>query len=412
MALFFEIVYVLLCISMVLWNYYVRRQVLISINIYNIIWASMVVLYSFKWIKYYDLSLKTWAILYLALFVSNIGYNIGWMIMIPPSDSSCALQAEALEKTVLRISVISMIAIIPNTFFLIERYGVNLLSKTSQIYYDNLAGNAPTNIPYLAALAQVGCVLAGIYFINYGFRWFVMLPIILAMISILPSGSRGGLILTVFFFMMPILLMKEEAKAIFAKEKKKIIMIVLAVLMLFITLTISRTVKLDPNIYKYMSDAMLPVAVAVPSVFKLYQYFASPIGVLNSFLNDPSYSFGGNTFGPIYNMLNKFGANIEYSRYQAFFDVPIRTNVGTWIRELIQDFDVVGMIIVMAVFCVCVGFFEKRALLYKQRDDILLSSVLDTILIMSFFVWYFREGTMMVIILTCIIMRFTGRVNC
>ena len=368
----------------------------------------MICFYSLKWINYYDLSAKTWIVLFATLITSFAGYNMGWVVRINSVTDNENLSEEKLKRTIIRISGLSMLAIVPNTYFLIERYGFNLLAKTSQIYTDNLASNGPTNIPYLAALAQVGCVLAGIYFISYGFHLVILLPVSLAMISILPSGSRGGLILTVFFFLMPILLMKEEAKAIFKKEKKKIVMIAIAIIALFVLLTISRSTKLDPAIYQHMSNSMVPIALALPSVFKLYQYFASPVGVLNAFLDDPTYYFGGNTFAPFYNVLNKFGMHFQNSRYQDFYDIPIRTNVGTWIRELIQDFDIIGMIIVVFIFCLIVGYYEKRALTYKQRDDILLSAVLDTILLMTFFVWYFREGTMMVIVLTCIAMKFTG----
>lgn len=397
--------YCLVCIFMILYNYKKFNKLLISINIYFMIWITMIVLYALKLIKYYDLSVQTWLVIFLATILVFAGYQFGTRIKIRGVSKKSNITEKSLKKSLYGTSAIAMIAIIPNTFFLMQRYGINILSKTTQIYYDNIAGVAPMSIPYLSAFAQVSCVFAGMYFISYGFKWFLGLPVLLAMISILPSGSRGGLILTVFFIIMPIILMMKKSQINFKKEKKKIIFIVIVVLMLFVVLTVNRSSQLDPEIYKYISPTMLPVAYASPAVFKLYQYFASPIGVLNAFIEKPEFYFGGNSFGVLYNFLNKAGMNFQYSRYQKFYNIPIQTNVGTWLRELMQDFSVVGMFIVVFIFCAFVGYYEKRALIYKQKEDLLLASVLDTIFVMSFFVWYFREGTMMVIVLTCIAFR-------
>ncbi len=405
------VLYAIMCILMIYFNYRKHHRFIMTINIYLIIWSAMILFYSFKWIKYYDLSASTWLLVFFITILACIGYHFGTCLKLGEPTTNKKMEQKDIKKTILRLSLISMLAIIPNTFFLIQKYGINLLSKTAQIYYDNISGNAPRNIPYLSALAQVGCILSGIYFSRYKFSPIILLPVFLAMLSILPSGSRGGLILTVFFFVLPIILKdrglgelmisKKEKK----RKKRRIILMVLGVLFLFVILTISRSIQLDPMIYQYMSNDMLPVALVMPAVFKLYQYFASPIGVLNVFLREPDFYFGGNTFGPLYNIINKFGGNLEYQRYQKFYSIPIDTNVGTWIRELIQDFSIPGMVIVILVFCVAVGYFENKAIKYKNRDDIIMASVLGTILIMSFFVWYIREGTMQVILLSCIIMR-------
>lgn len=405
------ILYVMLCGSMILYNYQRYHRFFMTINIYLIIWSIMILFYSFKWIKYYDLSFTTWLLVFCVTIVACLGYNIGTCVRWKKPVYYGKMGQQELKKAILCISFISMLAIVPNTYFLIQRYGINLLSKTTQIYADNILGNAPRNIPYLSATAQVGCILSGIYFSQYKFKPIIILPMALAMLSILPSGSRGGLILTVFFFTLPIILKitknfdlpksKKEKK----KKRKRLILMVLIVLLLFIVLTISRSVQLDPKIYQYMSVTMLPIASAMPAVFKLYQYFASPVGVLNMYLDAPDYYFGGNTFGPLYNIINKLGGHLQYDRYQKFYNIPIETNVGTWIRELTQDFGIVGMIIVIFVFCLMVGYYEQKAITYKNRDDVVIASALGTILIMSFFVWYIREGTIQVILITCIIMR-------
>lgn len=418
------IIYIVMCVCMLAYNLNKRRKVLNVLNVYLIVWLFMVAFYNMKLILYYDLLPLTWILIFASTVLVFFGYQLGSRIKaVGKSGTSgssvdeSSISERNLKKMIIITSLISMVAIIPNTLLLIQRYGINLLSQTTRIYYDNVAGVAPFSVPYLSALAQVACVFAGIYFARYGFRLIIALPIVLAMVSILPSGSRGWLILTVFLFLFPAVFFRksvpENVKLMRRKInrnqlfKKKIILLlaITFILALFLVLTINRSRDIDPELYNYLAPEMHEVTRTMPWVTKLYQYFASPIGVLNSFLQEPEFYFGKNTFSIIYNFLNKFGLDVEYSRYQKFYDIPIRTNTGTWILELTNDFTVVGMLLVVFVFSVLVGYYDKKARRYLQRDDILLATVLDTMLTMSFFVWYLREGTMVVILLTCIIIK-------
>lgn len=410
-------IYMMMCAIMIFYNYYTHYRVFISINIYLSIWAAMVFFHALKWIDYYTLEANTWLVIFTTTIFAFVGFNFGYKIRPKRLPFMKDMDRKGMEKTILIISFLSMLAIIPNTFFLIRQYGFNLLSKTSQIYYDNFNGNAPPNIPYLSALAQLGCVLSGIYFSYYKFKPVIVLPVVLSMLAILPSGSRGGLILSVFFFVLPQCLKRKQtirpqlSKKQQKKKRKRIVLLVVAIVLLFVVLTVSRSVQLDPNIYQYMSENMSSIARVAPAVFKLYQYFASPIGVLNAYLQHPDFYFGGNTFGPLYNIINKLGGSLQYNRYQKFYNIPIETNVGTWIRELCEDFGYIGMFAVVLLFSLLVGFYEHRAVKYQNRDDIVMASVLGTIFVMSFFVWYVREGTMQVILLACIIMRLLSSVT-
>ena len=407
----------MMCAIMIFYNCCTYHRVFSSINFYLSIWVAMVFFHSLKWIDYYTLETNTWLVIFATTVLAFLGFRFGSIIRPKNLSFMKEMDKKRMEKTILIISFLSMLAIIPNTFFLIRKYGFNLLSKTSQIYYDNFNGNAPPNIPYLSALAQLGCVLSGIYFSYYKFKPVIVLPVVLSMLAILPSGSRGGLILTVFFCVLPLCLKKRKilrlqlSKKQQKKKKRRIILLIVAIVLLFVALTISRSVQLDPNIYQYMSKNMSSIARVAPAVFKLYQYFASPIGVLNAYLQHPDFYFGGNTFGPLYNIINKLGGSLQYNRYQKFYNIPIETNVGTWIRELCEDFGYIGMFAMVLLFSLLVGFYEHRAVKYQNRDDIIMASVLGTIFVMTFFVWYVREGTMQVILLAAIAMRLLKYVN-
>lgn len=409
------IAYCAMTVLMIIYNHIKLHRAFNALNVYLITWSAMVALYGMRLINYYTTAYITWIVVFVATILVFSGFHLGRRIEVLSNGDNDSIDEDKLKRAIIKTSLFSSLAIIPNTFFLIQRYGINLLSKTTEIYYDNITGNATFSIPYISAVVYVACILAGIYFAAFGFNKILVLPVALAMLAILPSGSRGWLILSVFFIILPMLMIKgnraNTEERIKKQNKIMIIIAVIAVLALFIVLTINRSKNLDPTIYQFISPRMLPVACAAPWVFKLYQYFASPVGVLNAFLINPTFYFGENTFGVFYNLFNKFGFDFQYSRYQTFYHIPIETNVGTWLLELSHDFTVLGMFIVVFLFAMLVGYYEKKAILTRQVNDILLATTLETMLIMSFFVWYLREGTMVVVILTCLFFKFKTNIN-
>lgn len=393
--------YILLCCLFFFINIRLFKSTINTLNIYLIIWSAMLVLYQLKLINYFELSVRTWIVLYTTTILVSISYTFGRSVYIEDSSSSIKPEFEEkeLKKIILIFSLISLIAIIPNTINLINRYGLNLLSATSEIYYDNLSGIAPNTIPYLGYFSQAACVLSGICFAKYSYNKILPIPIILSVINTLPSGSRGNIILTIFLTMLPFIILKAKKTKISKKSKKRAILLIIALIIFFVMLTINRSQNIDTQTIQTLSGKRAEFALSYPAIYKMYQYYTSPLGVLNAYLNNPKFSFGSNTFLPLFGLLNRLGFNIKYNRYQEFYLIPIRANVGTWIRELSIDFTVPGMYIVICIFSFIVGMNDKIAHVKRTVNNVYLTSILDTILIMSFFVWYFREGSMIILLI-------------
>lgn len=133
-------------------------------------------------------------------------------------------------------------------------------------------------------------------------------------------------------------------------------------------------------------------------IYKLLEYITSPLGTLNAFLANPSFSFGGNTFMTIYNLLNKIGYDIEVLMYQENFYVPMRVNVGTMIREIIEDFMFPGAILVL----ILTGYiFSKSYLVFKQTYSYfsgLWVAVFFQLISFSFFDWRMRSSAEWIIL--------------
>lgn len=98
----------------------------------------------------------------------------------------------------------------------------------------------------------------------------------------------------------------------------------------------------DWSVQTYATPEFQNIIDRIPALYQIYTYFSSPVGVLNLYLDNPNYSFGGNTLLPFYNLLGHFDPALTGVRYQEFYSIPIHVNVGSMIREFIQDYHYLG----------------------------------------------------------------------
>jgi hypothetical protein len=372
------------------------------VSIYSLIWVIMLVTYELKLIKYYDLSTITW----IVIFSFQIAYSLGcYLGGIPFRFMKCqdfkkfhsssnknldiiSVKMAKLKNIILILSIISALAIIPNFINLIKTYGTNVLALTAKIYHDRLAGSQGFEmIPYLGALSHLAVILSGIYIRRFGLKLFLVIPFLLLILNSLPSGGRSDLSLGLLYLIFPILI--SPTKIRFNKKQKFGIGIILT-LLIFVFLTITSNKSGWHVVTEDMSPMMVTLVEYNPSIYKIYLYVSSPIGVLNSFLVNPSYSFGINSFGFIISILNKFGAELSYERYQAFYQIPVSVNVGTYIREIIQDFSYLGILIILAYGFLFGKLYYSFTINQSFFSEIMVI-VLSVIIFMSFFVWFFRE---------------------
>ena len=137
-----------MCLCMFAYNYMKYGKILNALNVYLIVWLLMVLCYNMKLILYYDLTALTWILIFASTVLVFLGYRLGSRIKAigkrtteTEDASDGAFNERSLKKIIIITSLISMVAIVPNTLLLIQRYGINLLSKTNQIYYDNSANH-------------------------------------------------------------------------------------------------------------------------------------------------------------------------------------------------------------------------------------------------------------------------------
>lgn len=391
------------------------KRIFNPINVYIVIWTIILSLYEMDLIHYQKLSLSCWMVIICALVVLFIGYILGLEDKVRirkgrfNKNSGKPISQKKLKKIIAILIFISLIAILPNTVTIISRYGIDFMMDTTQIYSDNLVGNASKTIPYLGSFAQAAVICSGIYLYRFGFTWLSIMALVLSVLSGVPSGSRGYLIFSIIYYILPTAIMSTKLKYTLRKNWKILFLSMTCIIVVFLILTNNRSANIANQ--SYYSSIINTLASSNPSIVKNLLYITSPIAVLNAFISNPVFNFGANSFLPLANILTKVGVNIDFPRYQEFYYVPMRMNAGTWIRELIQDFGWISSFFVILFIGFILGRIAKRQSTRGNHLSVsllYLDIVIYSMLIMSFYVWYLREGFVYVLLLnTLLIWRWT-----
>lgn len=378
----------------------IYRKIVNPVVLYVLPWLLSVSLYEMKLIKYYTLSLTTWLIIILfqGLFFACC-FVFKEKKEVKARDYCHSLDSRTVFWTIMALTAFSALAIMPNFIFFLHRYGITFMSKFSEVYNDRLNGNAPFSIPYIGVFIYLCVVLTGIYYKKYGFNFYLFIPLGLAVIDSIQGGGRSGLVLIFLLFVVPYLFVQKDTKKV--KKNKNWIWIaafLFLVVAVFVLVTRERS-WIDENHedYQYMSDTMKSLIKISPSIYKNYAYFSSPIGVLNAYLENPDFTFGKNSLSFFISFLNKFGADLPYARYQDYYYVPIHTNVGTYIREIIQDYYYFAPLVLIAFTLL----FSKAYALLRRGNPFgeILFSIMGVSVVMSFFVCYYRESVFWIMLI-------------
>ena len=366
------------------------------ISIYICVWLIVVTLYESNLVYLNRLSVFAWITVILFQFVYFITCYVGSNYVFA-KRKVYSFDKDILLNAIIVLSLISAFAILPNFYNFISTYSWSFMDKMNSVYNDRLAGTRGYElIPYLGTLSYLAVVFSGIYYRRYGMNKRLLIPMILALLDTLPGGGRFGLVLILFLFVMPRVLfpMQTESvvKKIGKKKKNRIIAValIIVIVVLFVQMSSVRSRWITVN--QYMSPTMVRLVSYNPVFYKTYTYIVEPLVALSEYLKDMTFNFGGNTFGFFISILNKFGFNLEYARYQEALYTPLECNVATYIRELIQDFTYLGAVFVVALIGFLMGMFYKMVIIKNDFYYEVMSAIMGTVIVMSFFMFFYRES--------------------
>lgn len=221
-----------------------------------------------------------------------------------------------------------------------------------------------------------------------------MIPLIVLLAQPILGGTKQVIIEGAILIAFSVLLSKHRN---FKINKLFLIMSTLLIVSMIFFVTSQRINYISEwSVQTYATPGFQAVIDEVPALYQIYTYFSSPVGVLNAYLMNPNYSFGGNTLLPLYNLLGHFDPDLAGVRFQEFYSIPIHVNVGTMFREFIQDYHYIGAASFLAVYGGISGNLYRRYLVLEDMSSIFLNSMFLMATFMSFFMWMFRDANLLI----------------
>lgn len=399
-------IYLLICIVFSLFSHAYFKKWVNPIIAFCLPWGLMVFCYDLKLVEYYDLDVKTYLVVIIGTAIFFISCLIGAdfhpirLVIIKAKrnqledmfklEKKLRLWMLLLSTTALGVSALRLVG-------LVRQYGLDFYNQLARIYGEKLLGiysNSAFEIPYSGFLIITAITLAGIYFSNYGFKKFLLLPLFVLLVQPILGGTKQVIIEGTVLIIFSVLLSKKQN---FKINKPFLLLCTLLILLMFFFVTSQRISYISEwSVKTYAAPGFQVIIDEVPVLYQVYTYFSSPVGVLNAYLLNPDYSFGGNTLLPLYNLLGHFDPTLTGVRFQTFYNIPIHVNVGTMFRELIQDYHFIGAAVFLASYGLVSGNIYRSYLLRGSISSIFLNSLFLMVTFMSFFTWMYRDANLLI----------------
>ena len=398
-------VYLLICIAFSLFSHNYFKKWVNPITAFCLPWGLMLFCYNLKFVEYYNLDVETYLVVLIGTVVffmsCLIGANLHPLTLVITKYGHNQVDMSIVEKKLkLWIIILSSAAVgvsILRLIGLVGQYGWDFYNQLAKIYGEKLLGiysNSAFEIPYSGFLIVTAVTLAGIYFSNYGFKKILLIPLIVLLAQPILGGTKQVIIEGAILIAFSVLLSKHRN---FKINKLFLIMSTLLIVSMIFFVTSQRINYISEwSVQTYATPGFQAVIDEVPALYQIYTYFSSPVGVLNAYLMNPNYSFGGNTLLPLYNLLGHFDPDLAGVRFQEFYSIPIHVNVGTMFREFIQDYHYIGAASFLAVYGGISGNLYRRYLVLEDMSSIFLNSMFLMATFMSFFVWMFRDANLLI----------------
>ena len=411
-----EIVFIVISIVIILVSRKVYKKIINPCSIYALIWIIDVLLYCMNGFQYEELSIKTLIVMCLFEISLCTGIMIGEKYSFKwgkgKHTTSLSIDYEAvgaqiiIDKFIIISLLISSVSIISALISILSTYGISnillFINNVSQIYQGRATGEINYGIAIFSSMIYVTLILVSFQITRGRFKIFYIIPVFMSFINAVNYGGRNAAFYTIICIAMPFILGKYRQNVVISdlnnharnkRVKRKTISVICIFILLAIgifTMINSQRAQTSRAFYHRNASTVgwLDNLIELDTGFlTLYLYSTGPLSYLNHYLENPFYSFGANTFYPIYRQLDKLGFDVQQMIALDFGTQSV--NVGTYITELIIDFGLIGGLLFIFLFGVCFGNFHRRTI----RNDLkacLFTTLLYICILLSFFMWYLR----------------------
>ena len=382
-------------------------------SVYITIWCVVLTLYKMNLI-YYDRLINKTNIIIIVYEISIVfGIIFGSKIKhknnrLENYKNDNKIDCRLLNRYIYITSFLAAIAIVPNTLLTISKYGfIGMFTNISKIYRDRLIGEE-FRIGYFSPMIFICLILVAIRIKKDGLKKYDLIVVILAALNAVTFGGRNNMVYTIIFILTPLLvdvkikagLELEEIKSLNKNRKRiyrSIILLLVVGVPVFYIINMQRA--LATVIPKNISPILQTLVAKNYSIYRTLLYITVPVAYMNNYLKNSYFMFGVNTFNFLYKELNHLGFNIPRMETLPFYNVPMSSNVGTYITELTIDFSVFGPLVIFLLGAIF-GYYYS---VYRRNNmniwaAIIMSTGYVTV-ILSFFMWQIRSTTICLVII-------------
>ncbi|MDZ7274362.1 MAG: oligosaccharide repeat unit polymerase [candidate division KSB1 bacterium] len=395
------------------------------ITLYSIIWGMGLALYEIGLIRYPRLAIAVW----LMVLTAWVAFLIGSVLPAlanravavgqtgdcsPRSWSAHNQETRLLAIAILILTVLALFAVINHWVVLINRFGsiTNVLLNGYQVYRLRTTGHAASIgvIPYVDSFALAACCLGGIYAARKGrMTLLALLPLLTLVMEDIAQAGRAKMLIGSLLFFSAFFLTKRRmpaggaAPAARARFRSVILLVFLGIILVG-AFEFVRFYRGANEVFYGMSRQLgefTGTGFITPSV---YLYLSSHVGVFNAYWNAGGESFfpGANTFAPLFRVLAKFELADAVPFFQKFYNVPVSTNTGTYLRELHADFGLAGVLLAPFLIGWLCTFFMTRTKRQPRLVNLIVLTHLYLIVMFSFFYQITRLGEWLISLLTAL----------
>jgi len=385
---------------------YLFKKWINPLSSYTIVWYAMISFYHLKLIKYDELSVETWYVIiiaYVSFFLGIIGYFASQhSIKNSKIDINCGNEypktlfisrenSKIFFGLTLLLGLLGLLGALQAWIVLLSLYGsvTKVLLHLGALYQMRVSGELEGILPYTSIFSFASIFFAGIHSATKSRITLVsLLPLVALIIKEVAMVGRAGILFGFveygFTFLFASSIIRDNFKIASNNKAKLILSVTISVILFLASITFIKNLRGGSDSYSGKTRAIKALEGATFISPSIYLYLSGHIGVLNKYLEKDieKARFGENTFQLVYNSLNKFEITSRPNGYQKGYYIPLWVNTGTFIRELLADFGIVGTML----FIYLLGYLVTHSWVrFFSNNNIVHLAILVFLMIIIFF---------------------------
>ncbi len=392
--------YILFSIGTILIGYKAYGRWINHITIYSFVWGTQIVLFEVRLINYANLTVETTTYIFGAwviFIIASLTFRTFYPAIVPAGTGlKLKYNENAVAGLLVFLIFIGAAATYQHWTILIRAFGSvqKAIINGNIIYTMTRKGGFPGEWKYLDSASMAASFLGGYYIAAKGrFPLLGILPLLTEFAESLTSFGRGDFIVTTVLWGTGYFVALHRAKAKDPHALRRHLVVLTSIGLIFVVaVELIQIVRTSSKSSFTAEPSALSHTKGIGGLIgpSLYLYLSSDVAVLNVFLNynfkgDIEHqTFGANTLAPEYRMLSKLGLTDYPPQYEKAYVVPVFTNTGTFLRELYDDWGLVGsLIVVYLIGALCSITYET----FQRKGSIVSLAVLAHLYVIVF--WSF-----------------------